>query len=132
MIDGSRINLIKILVSIFHELRKIVSDFLSLIFLEAELARRSLIRIVYCAVILLIFIITVWALGMCMLALWLHSLGWLWWVAFLVIIGCHMFFILVALVLIIKSIPNLFFPETRKQLILLKRETYEEKEHKTN
>lgn len=122
MNTGSHITLLKMILRIFQISKKMMYDFLDLLSLEAELARRNIKKIVFFSILLLIGLMSIWILSLGLLILYLHELGWNIELSFLVIIGCHIFFVIIAIIIILKSIPQLTFPVTRKQLFKLKDE----------
>lgn len=121
MDSGNRIKFLKIIIPILQVTKKIFGDFINLFLLEAELAKRSIKRLIFAAILLLIMIATVWVLCMCMLVFYLHSFGFSLWLSFLGIISCHIIVAILALFIILKTIPNLSFSVTRKQLLMLKK-----------
>lgn len=121
MDSGNRIKFIKIIISILQVIKKVFDDFINLFLLEAELAKRSIKRLIFSAILLLMMIVSVWMLGMCMLVFYLHSFGFSLWLSFLAIILAHIIVAIVALLILLKTIPNLSFSVTRKQLLMLKK-----------
>lgn len=107
--------IIKILYEVFFLLKSFARDLFILIKLEAELARRSLIRICVLSVIALILVTTLWVSLMFLLILWLSSFG-SWFIAFLSIVGLNLLLLLGICFIVWRLTHSLMFENSRKQI----------------
>lgn len=100
----------------FASARRVISDFLELLSLEARRAGLTLVWMVACGAVAAILVVTAWLGLMAALALWAVSLGIPWVTAVMVISLANLVAAAIMTSVCIRMSRDLLFPATRRQL----------------
>src|SRR5580700_2626450 len=109
-------NLIQVLINLISAYFKRLNDLFHLAELEARLAVKTLVNIIFLSFVLCMLIISAWLCALTMLFVYLVSLHFSLLSAACIITFVNIFLITAIVIVILKIKKNLFFPATRKHL----------------